>query len=69
MDNLRTKHNLTYEACYQRLMDITTEGIEVEDKAYTAQASKQQKQPSKQPATSEKDCSYSRKHYCKIIHA
>jgi len=64
-DNLMTKDNLTYEACYQRLMDITTEGIEVEDKAYTAQtqASKQQKQPSKQPTTGEKDCSYCRKHY------
>ena len=33
-DNLVTKDNLTYDHCYQRLMDITTEMDD--DKAYTA---------------------------------
>ena len=32
-DNPMTKNNLTYEQCYQRLMDITTE-TKQDDKAY-----------------------------------
>ena len=38
-DNLMTKDNLTYEQCYQRLMDITTE-TEQDDKAYAVTLSR-----------------------------
>ena len=62
-DNLMTKDNLTYEQCYQRLMDITTEADD--DKAYTAAMTTGGNKGKTATGSSSKECTWCAKHHPK----
>ena len=67
-DNLMTKDNLSYEQCYQRLMDLTTEEDGDSDKAYTTtKTTSRSKGTGKPPATTSgtKEFTWCAKHHPK----
>ena len=54
-DNLMTKDNLSYEQCYERLMDLTTEEDGNSDKAYATMTTSRNKGTDNTPA---KECTW-----------
>jgi len=63
-DNLMTKDNLTYEQCYQRLMDLTTEDTEVGG-AYSTTTTKPKGRNTLDGNAASKECTWCAKHHPK----
>ena len=62
VDNLQTKQDLTYDQAYQKLIDLTTDNKDEDDKAYRITETKGKE---KANTSGTKECSYCKKHYPK----